>query len=92
MTLKDLLDKIRNLEEQISRRESLLESIKQYGDAEISCRSSWRCSVDPQKAIELVEMHLEVLKNDLGRLCEAQKAAEITMEGWLNSSGGKIES
>ena len=27
----------------------------------------------------------------LGRLQEAKKAAEITAEGWLNSSGGKSE-
>ena len=95
MDLQKLLDKIKEVEEKIRILENLKECMGKRDEKErcagISCRGSWTVYFQAWEVEKLLQQRWDGLHVQLGRLQEAKKAAEITAEGWLNSSGGKSE-
>ena len=95
MDLQKLLDKIKEVEEKIRILESLKAALGEKDENErcagISYRGSWTVYFKAWEVNKLLQQRYDGLHVQLGRLQEAKKAAEITVEGWLNSSGGKSE-
>ena len=88
MTMEQLIKAIDNQKELIRVHKALLSDIKYLGVASISCRGTWSCAIDVGTATGIIRQQLDDLETELGRLEEAKKAGEITMEGWLNQSKG----
>lgn len=95
MDLKKLLEKIKEVENDILILESLKAGLGEKDENErcagISYRGSWTVYFKAWEVEKLLQQRYDGLHVQLGRLQEAKKAAEITAEGWLNSSGGKSE-
>ncbi|EOE0154448.1 hypothetical protein ACJ8S7_005101 [Klebsiella pneumoniae] len=95
MNLQKLLDKIKEVENQIRILENLKSGLSEKDESErcagISYRGSWTVSFRASEVENLLKQRHDDLHVQLKRLFEAKKAAEITAEGWLNSSGGKSE-
>ena len=95
MDLQKLLDKIKEVENDIRILESLKAGFGEKDESErcagISYRGSWTVYFKASEVDKLLQQRYDGLHVQLGRLQEAKKAAEITAEGWLNSSGGKSE-
>ena len=93
MDLQKLLDKIKEVEEKIRILENLKAVLGEKDENErcagISYRGSWTVYFKQREVNKLLQQRYDVLHVQLGRLQEAKKAAEITAEGWLNSSRGK---
>lgn len=92
MDLQKLLDKIKEVEEKIRILENLkavlCEKDEQERCAGISYRGSWTVYFTAAEVDKILQQRYDWLHVQLGRLQEAKKAAEITAEGWLNSSKG----
>ena len=92
MDLQKLLDKIKEVEEKISILEKLKDGFGEKDENErcagISYRGSWTVYFTAAEVDKLLQQRWDGLHVQLGRLQEAKKAAEITAEGWLNSSKG----
>ena len=92
MDLQKLLEKIKEVENDIHILESLkaglVEKDEQERCAGISYRGSWTVYFKAWEVEGLLQQRYDMLQTQLGRLQEAKKAAEITAEGWLNSSKG----
>lgn len=92
MDLQKLIDKIKEVEEKISILEKLKAGFGEKDENErcagISYRGSWTVYFTAAEVDKLLQRRWDVLHVQLGRLQEAKKAAEITAEGWLNSSKG----
>ena len=95
MDLEKLLEKIKEVENDIRILESLKDCLGEKDEQErcagISYRGSWTVYFKAWEVEKLLQQRYDGLCVQLGRLQEAKKAAEITAEGWLNSSGGKTE-
>ena len=95
MDLQKLLDQIKEVEEKIRILENLKAALGEKDENErcagISYRGSWTVYFKAWEVEKLLQQRWDWLHVQLGRLQEAKKAAEITAEGWLNSSGGKSE-
>lgn len=95
MNLQKLLDQIEEVEEKIRILENLKAEFGNKDESErcagISYRGSWTVSFRASEVENLLKQRHDDLHVQLKRLLEAKKAAEITVEGWLNSSGGKSE-
>ena len=95
MDLQKLLEKIKEVENDIRILESLKDCLGEKDEQErcagISYRGSWTVYFKAWEVEKLLQQRYDGLCVQLGRLQEAKKAAEITAEGWLNSSGGKSE-
>lgn len=92
MDLKNLLEKIKEVENDIRILENLKAGFGEKDENErcagISYRGSWTVYFKPWEVNKLLQQRYDGLCVQLGRLQEAKKAAEITAEGWLNSSKG----
>ena len=92
MDLHKLLEKIKEVENQIDILKRLKECIGERDEKErcagISYRGSWTVYFTAAEVESLLQQRYDGLHVQLGRLQEAKKAAEITAEGWLNSSKG----
>ena len=92
MDLQKLLEKIKEVENDISTLEKLKagfgEKDEQERCAGISYRGSWTVYFTAAEVDKLLQQRYDGLHVQLGRLQEAKKAAEITAEGFLNSSKG----
>ena len=92
MYLQKLLDKIKEVEEKIRILENLKAGFGEKDEKErcagISYRGSWTVYFTAAEVESLLQQRYDGLHVQLGRLQEAKKAAEITAEGWLNSSKG----
>lgn len=88
MNMEKMIETITTKKNLITTHVNLLEAINHNNAASIDCRGNWRIAIDTSVAKEIVDKQLESLQEELGRLEEAKKAAEITMEGWLNQSRG----
>lgn len=92
MNMEQLLKEIKETENQIQTLKNLEEDFKQPRHDErcagISCRGSWSVWFTPSEVEPILQRRSLGLQVKLGRLLEAKKAAEITMEGWLNLSKG----
>lgn len=92
MNLQKLLDQIKEVEEKIRILENLKavlgEKYENERCAGISYRGSWTVYFTAAEVDKLLQQRYDDLHVQLGRLQEAKKAAEITAEGWLNSSNG----
>lgn len=92
MDLQKLLDKIKEVEEKIRILENLKAGFGEKDEKErcvgISYRGSWTVYFTAAEVDKLLQQRYDGLHVQLGRLQEAKKAAEITAEGWLNSSKG----
>ena len=90
MDLEKLLKKIKEVENDISILESLKATLGEKDENErcagISYRGSWTVYFHAWEVEKLLQQRWDVLHVQLGRLMEAKKAAEITAEGFLNSS------
>ena len=90
MNLQKLLDHIKEVEEKIRILENLKAVLGEKDEnercASISYRGSWTVYVKPLEINKLLQQRYDGLCVQLCRLQEAKKAAEITAEGWLNSS------
>lgn len=95
MDLQKLLEKIKEVENDIRILESLKDGLGEKDENEhcagISYHGSWTVYFKAWEVEKLLQQRYDGLCVQLGRLQEAKKAAEITAEGWLNSSGGKSE-
>ena len=95
MDLEKLLKKIKEVENEIRILESLKAGFGEKDEKErcagISYRGSWTVYFTAAEVDKLLQQRYDGLCVQLGRLQEAKKAAEITAEGWLNSSVGKSE-
>lgn len=95
MELQKLLDEIKATNDQITTlnnlRTSLAERPEGNRDAGISCKGSWSVWFNSKDVDGLLQQREDGLNVKLNRLLAAKKAAEITMEGWLNSPGGENE-
>ena len=93
MDLQKMLDKIKEVEEKIRILESLKAALGEKDENErcagISYRGSWTVYFTAAEVENLLQQRYDGLHVQLCRLQEAKKAAEITAEGWLNSSRGK---
>ena len=93
MDLQKLLEKIKEVENEIRILENLKDGFGENDDEErcagISYRGSCTVYCKAWEVEKLLQQHCDGLHVQLGRLQEAKKAAEITAEGWLNSSRGK---
>ena len=93
MDLEKLLKKIKEVENDISSIESLKAVLGENDENErcagISYLGSWTVYFTAAEVDRLLQQRYDGLHVQLGRLIEAKKAAEITAEGWLNSSRGK---
>lgn len=92
MDLQKLLEKIKEVENEIRILENLKDGFGEKDDEErcagISYRGSWTVYFKAWEVEKLLQQRWDGLHVQLGRLQEAKKAAEITAEGWLNSSKG----
>ena len=92
MDLQKLIDKIKEVEEKIRILENLKAALGEKDENErcagISYRGSWTVYFKAWEVEKLLQQRWDGLHVQLGRLQEAKKAAEITAEGWLNSSKG----
>ena len=92
MDLEKLLKKIKEVENDISILESLKAVLGEKDENErcagISYRGSWTVYFTAAEVDKLLQQRYDGLHVQLGRLQEAKKAAEITAEGFLNSSKG----
>ena len=92
MDLEKLLEKIKEVENDIRILESLKDCLGEKDEQErcagISYHDSWTVYFKAWEVEELLQQRYDMLQTQLGRLQEAKKAAEITAEGWLNSSKG----
>ena len=92
MDLQKLLDKIKEVEEKIRILENLKAALGEKDENErcagISYRGNWTVYFKAWEVEKLLQQRWDGLHVQLGRLQEAKKAAEITAEGWLNSSKG----
>ena len=92
MDLQKLLEKIKEVENEIRILENLKDGFGEKDDEErcagISYRGSWTVYFKAREVEKLLQQRWDGLHVQLGRLQEAKKAAEITAEGWLNSSKG----
>ena len=92
MDLQKLLEKIKEVENDIRIIESLKAGLGEKDEQErcagISYRGSWTVYFKAWEVEKLLQQRWDWLHVQLGRLQEAKKAAEITAEGWLNSSKG----
>lgn len=92
MDLQKLLDKIKEVEEKIRTLEYLKAVFGEKDEKErcagISYCGSWTVYFTAAEVDKLLQQRWDGLHVQLGRLQEAKKAAEITAEGWLNSSKG----
>lgn len=92
MNLQKLLDQIKEVEEKIRILENLKAVLGEKDENErcagISYRGSWTVYFTAAEVDKLLQQRYDDLHVQLGRLIEAKKAAEITAEGWLNSSNG----
>lgn len=92
MDLQKLLEKIKEVENEIRILENLKDGFGEKDDEErcagISYRGSWTVYFKACEVEKLLQQRWDGLHVQLGRLQEAKKAAEITAEGWLNSSNG----
>ena len=92
MDLQKLLEKIKEVENQIQILENLKAGFGEKDEKErcagISYRGSWTVYFTAAEVDKLLQQRYDGLHVQLGRLQEAKKAAEITAEGWLNSSKG----
>ena len=95
MDLQKLLEKIKEVEYDILILESLKAGLGEKDENErcagISYRGSWTVYFTAAEVDKLLQQRYDGLHVQLGRLQEAKNAAEITAEGWLNSSGCKSE-
>ena len=95
MDLHKLLEKIKEVENDIRILENLKAGLGEKDENErcagISYHGSWTVHFKAWEVEKLLQQRWDGLHVQLGRLQEAKKAAEITAEGWLNSSGGKSE-
>ena len=93
MNLQKLLDQIKEVGEKIRILENLKAVLGEKDENErcagISYRGSWTVYFQAWEVEKLLQQRWDGLHVQLGRLQEAKKAAEITAEGWLNSSRGK---
>ena len=84
------MDQIKEVEEKIRILENLKTVLGEKDENErcagISYRGSWTVYFKPREVNKLLQQRYDWLHVQLGRLLEAKKAAEITAEGWLNSS------
>ena len=89
MELQKLLDKIKEVENQIKILENLKDGFDGSDEKErcagISYHGNWTVYFKAWEVEKLLQQRWDVLHVQLGRLMEAKKAAEITAEGWLNS-------
>ena len=92
MNLQKLLNQIKEVEEKIRTLENLKAVLGEKDEKErcagISYRGSWTVYFKPLEVNKLLQQRYDGLCVQLGRLQEAKKAAEITAEGFLNSSKG----
>ena len=92
MDLKKLLEKIKEVENDIRILESLKAGLGEKDENErcagISYRGNWTVYFKACEVEKLLQQRYDGLHVQLGRLQEAKKAAEITAEGFLNSSKG----
>ena len=92
MDLQKLLEKIKEVENEVRILENLKDGFGENDDEErcagISYRGSWTVYFKAWEVEKLLQQRWDGLHVQLGRLQEAKKAAEITAEGWLNSSKG----
>ena len=92
MDLQKLLEKIKKVENDILILESLKAGLGEKDENErcagISYRGSWTVYFKAWEVDQLLQQRYDGLHVQLGRLQEAKKAAEITAEGFLNSSKG----
>lgn len=92
MDLQKLLEKIKEVERDISILESLKAALGEKDENErcagISYRGNWTVYFKAWEVEKLLQQRWDGLHVQLGRLQEAKKAAEITAEGFLNSSKG----
>lgn len=92
MDLQKLLEKIKEVENDILILESLKAVLGEKDENErcagISYRDSWTVYFKAWEVEKLLQQRWDWLHVQLCRLQEAKKAAEITAEGWLNSSKG----
>lgn len=95
MDLQKLLEKIKEVENDIRILKNLKAVFGEKDENErcagISYRGCWTVYFKAWEVEKLLQQRWDGLHVQLGRLQEAKKAAEITAEGWLNSSGGKSE-
>ena len=93
MDLQKLLEKIKEVDSEIRILENLKAGFGEKDENErcagISYRGSWTVYFTAAEVDRLLQQRYDWLHVQLGRLLEAKKAAEITAEGWLNSSRGK---
>ncbi len=92
MDLQKLLEKIKEVENDILILESLKDGLGEKDENErcagISYRGKWTVYFKAAEVDRLLQQRYDGLCVQLGRLQEAKKAAEITAEGFLNSSKG----
>ena len=92
MDLQKLLEKIREVENDILIIERLKAGLGDKDENErcagISYRGILTVYFQAWEVEKLLQQRWEELHVQFGRLHEAKKAAEITAEGWLNSSKG----
>lgn len=92
MKIEQLLADIKEVESQITTLENCVRDMQSRNDKErcasISCNGSWSVRFTYAEVSDQIERRRDGLQVKLGRLLESKKAAEITMEGWLNQSKG----
>ena len=95
MQMEKLLESIKDVESKISILKNLRAGMAEKDETDccagISYRGSWTVYFTQNEVNKLLQQRWDGLHVQLGRLLEAKKAGEITMEGWLNQSGGKNE-
>ena len=93
MSIEQLLKDIDKVEEQIRIMKNLQEALGKRDSTEraasVSCMGIWSVYFTYSEVSDMLQRRWDGLHVQLGRLQEAKKAAEITAEGWLNSSSGK---
>ena len=92
MIIEKLLKDISKVEEQIRIMTNLQDSFSKKDGAErvasVSCMGNWAVYFTYSEVSDMLQRRWDGLHVQLGRLMEAKKAAEITAEGWMNSSKG----
>ena len=92
MQMEKLLESIKDVESKISILKNLRAGMAEKDETErcagISYRGSWTVYFTQNEVNALLQQRWDGLHVQLGRLLEAKKAGEITMEGWLNQSRG----
>lgn len=95
MDMEELLKEIKKVENDIQTLENLKSDFATRPETErcagISCRGSWSVWFTAAEVADQIQRRWDGLHVKRGRLLEAKKAAEITMEGWLNLSRGSTE-